>query len=236
MLSRFSFRSEAFDKSTGDENLDILLKETDEIIKELEVALKPNKDFFKLLRRRSSKKDECKDPASVYKTLSPQIQENEMALRRKISEAIEKKQAFLDQALYLKERIDSCIIFNGNKIRNLDTVISEIQDTIERICTQIKLDTQSLSFNTEIIKQYTKEKAKVARRKSAFSVWSFMGIGSTFNSDLAADAENSFFVGRLKRFEELEKSLKEYIPVLSEVRATHSSNFSLSILARKVCY
>jgi hypothetical protein len=104
----------------------------------------------------------------IYDGLYPKITDAEEKLRKAMLEISEKKYALREQGMHLKERVNSCIIFNGSNAEQLSKSaesIRRILDSLTHEATRVK---SMIAFNTELIRQ---RKAEDFSKGRSFVSW-----------------------------------------------------------------
>jgi hypothetical protein len=140
------------------DDLDEVLADSEHFIEELRASLPLERSMyfspFKYVMSKISSSDSSNEKlASVYRSLLPKIDGVEAVLRTKVIELIQKKQVLQEQGRFLKTRLDSCIIFNGDMVNSNDHFIDELRDFVGRLSKECTVVNDILMFNTELIRQ-----------------------------------------------------------------------------------
>ncbi len=228
-----------------DQDLQQLIEESDNIIKELNRlfptssgpmsvlfgnVLKSGLDVLK--RKRGSGK---RDPNEIYKELNPQVQGVEKDLRERLAAITERKSALKDQAKHLISRLDACILYNVERSQIADNFTRDCQRTLSSLNKEFLNVIQMLDFNQELTVQSGSGgdggSFAVSGRKN-FSAWTYVfhkmkERGSNQNIDLnnsVGDSDENFL---RYRHERCKKCIEEYENSLckaQEIKYNFSTN------------
>ena len=172
--------------------------------------------------------------AAIYKNFSPKIKSVEDSLREKMTEVVEKKRALTDQARYLKTRLDSCIIYNGDKLKEKESLVTDIRTSVSKLTVESGAVKSMLMFNTEILRQKIIQDNNSSRggQKSQFVSWSYM-VRPLTDSELLTDVDYPALLQRLKLLRKYRGRFMAHLSNLLELREAHSVNLESSVHARQ---
>ena len=103
------------------------------------------------------------DLTQTYEKLMGKVEDAEKKLRTRVWELTEKKSALRDQALHLKERVDSCINANGGVVAKTEHLSGEFRNVLNRLSNQTAEFKARLAFNESVMKQKKMEDFKHGR-------------------------------------------------------------------------
>jgi hypothetical protein len=226
--------------TSGDESVDLLLKDCDVMIKDLkELApqesslFAPLKDILSLdiLKRKSQRSKRLNVASSeLYRELTPKVQVIETSLRTKLSQITERKAALQDQAQHLQPRLNACILYNVAELQTLDVFISDCKEILGKLRAESSLINEMKKFNFEI----TQQAAHAINKKEKFSAWAYVMRSMKPRSESEEiDNEHLFFLDRLGAIDKCVGDLESALSHAIESQATHSSNLESCNFVRR---
>jgi ATP-dependent Lon protease len=213
------------DKISGDIEADTLLKECDQIIKELNDLTGSKSKIFStfrdLLKKRNLKNKKNKEiTPNTYIDLTSKVQSMESQLRNKLASLTEIKSALLDQAIHLKSRLESCIEYNFTKLEAVCSFIDEFKEIFQKL----KLEQTSIiamrKFNQEIEQQLSSQESKGKLSKT----WSYV-MNSMKISPKKSD-EEIFLSEKLEKINKCMSDFDAKLSIANEQKNIFSSNLS----------
>jgi hypothetical protein len=228
--------------SSGDEQVDVLLKECDILIKDLQQLapqessiFTPLKDILSqtsdMLTRRSQKSKRITQTSSdLYRELSPKVQQIESSIRGKLAQITERKSALIDQAVHLRVRVNSCILYNVAELQSYDIFISECKDILAKLKAEHSLVNDMKKFVFEV----TQQAAQAANKGKSFSAWAYVMRSMKSRSESEEiDEEHVFLVNRLQAIDTCVSDFEALLTFAVETQKLHSKHLEQCNMVRK---